>query len=288
MKLIQTALRSVINDGVSHQFQRPQTVRTLSTNKTFGQFAGNNNQGTNSSETTDEFQSRIFGGIFGNDSKSDAFYQRLDRIEKARDRFGVGPNNSIPSRGANTSSVLDGLDESFDTLSDGMDGKLKKAATYFEFNPEEIMQDDYSFRPDVPFLPGSIYDTKDLDLKQPAVRKGGGRRPQFEVTTQEVLRKADFRNVRFLANFITEAGIIVKRSMTGISAKAQRKVAREIKTARAFGLMPFTTMGTKAFVHGKSMENLDKDFDLDGYGTPVIDMEETGSRRPETRNRRPS
>lgn len=76
--------------------------------------------------------------------------------------------------------------------------------------------------------------------------------------------------------------------MTGISAKAQRKVAREIKTARAFGLMPFTTMGTKAFVHGKSMENLDKDFDLDGYGTPVIDMEETGSRRPETRNRRPS
>lgn len=125
-----------------------------------GQFAGNNNQGTNSSETIDEFQSRIFGGIFGNDSKSDAFYQRLDRIEKARDRFGVGPDNSISSRGANTSSVLDGLDESFDTLSDGMDGKLKKAATYFEFNPEEIMQDDYSFRPDVPFLPGSIYDTK--------------------------------------------------------------------------------------------------------------------------------
>lgn len=93
-----------------------------------GQFAGNNNQGTNSSETIDEFQSRIFGGIFGNDSKSDAFYQRLDRIEKARDRFGVGPDNSISSRGANTSSVLDGLDESFDTLSDGMDGKLKKAA----------------------------------------------------------------------------------------------------------------------------------------------------------------
>ncbi|OMO58109.1 Ribosomal protein S18 [Corchorus capsularis] len=36
-----------------------------------------------------------------------------------------------------------------------------------------------------------------------------------------------------------------RRSSTGISAKAQRKLAREIKTIRAFGLMPFTTMGTK-------------------------------------------
>ncbi|KAF3635034.1 30S ribosomal protein S18 [Capsicum annuum] len=64
-------------------------------------------------------------------------------------------------------------------------------------------------------------------------------------------------NVRFLTNFITEAGILVKRSKTGISAKAQRKIAREIKTARAFGLMPFTTMGTKQFVFGRTMEDLD-------------------------------
>ena len=41
---------------------------------------------------------------------------------------------------------------------------------------------------------------------------------------------------------------------TRISAKAQRKVAREIKTARAFGLMPFTTMGRKPFIFGRSAE----------------------------------
>lgn len=50
---------------------------------------------------------------------------------------------------------------------------------------------------------------------------------------------------------------------TGISAKAQRKVAREIKTARAFGLMPFTTMGTKHFVYGATMEDNDRDFEYE-------------------------
>ncbi|XP_077237870.1 uncharacterized protein LOC143879392 isoform X2 [Tasmannia lanceolata] len=52
------------------------------------------------------------------------------------------------------------------------------------------------------------------------------------------------QNVRFLANFLTESGIIIKRSQTCISAKAQRKVGRMIKIARAFGLMPFTMMVT--------------------------------------------
>lgn len=58
---------------------------------------------------------------------------------------------------------------------------------------------------------------------------------------------------------------------TGISAKAQRKVAREIKTARAFGLMPFTTMGTKSFVYGQTMESLDKDFEYESYNAHVGD-----------------
>lgn len=57
---------------------------------------------------------------------------------------------------------------------------------------------------------------------------------------------------------------------TRISAKAQRKVAREIKTARAFGLLPFTTMGTKSFVFGKTMENLDEDFEYESYDRQII------------------
>ncbi|KAK4387311.1 hypothetical protein Sango_2337700 [Sesamum angolense] len=120
-------------------------------------------------------------------------------------------------------------------------GNRSESCTYFEFDPDEVAKEDYAFRPDVNFLSGMNYDIKDLDLRKPGV--------QCEIS----------------ANFITEAGIIIKRSKTGISAKAQRKVAREIKTARAFGLMPFTTMGTKQFIYGTTMEDEDRDFEYHTY-----------------------
>lgn len=64
---------------------------------------------------------------------------------------------------------------------------------------------------------------------------------------------------------------------TGISAKAQRKIAREIKTARAFGLMPFTTMGTKQFTYGRTMEDEDTDFGYEIYDHDFVenDSQET-------------
>ncbi|KAL2507265.1 Ribosomal protein S18 [Forsythia ovata] len=110
---------------------------------------------------------------------------------------------------------------------------------------------------------------QDLDLRKPGIRKPY-KRNEFETTSEEVLRKADFR---FLANFITEAGIIIKRSKSRISAKAQRKVAREIKTACAFGLMPFTAMGTKQFIYGKTMESLDEDYSYETYDRNFVEDE---------------
>ncbi|KAL6967684.1 hypothetical protein U1Q18_033491 [Sarracenia purpurea var. burkii] len=271
MKLIRGLLRYA-NVGLSYESQRPYMVRTFFANPAFGD---RDRQNMNSFESTDDFEHRIFGDMPGGGSKSNTFYQKLDRIEKAHDRSGLSPKFNFGNR----SEFLDGLDESFNTLSDGMDGKLKKEATYFEFDPDEIEEDDYyAFRPDVTFRTGMTYETKDLDLTKPGVRKPF-RPPEFEVTSEEVLRKADFRNVRFLANFITEAGIIIKRNKTRISAKAQRKVAREIKTARAFGLMPFTTMGTKQFVFGKTMEDLDVDYEYDTYDSRNF-VEAEGSRDP--------
>ncbi|WJX17832.1 hypothetical protein P8452_07701 [Trifolium repens] len=71
------------------------------------------------------------------------------------------------------------------------------------------------------------------------------------IETQLLLECID----NMLSNFI-----FYNKANTGISAKAQRKAAREIKTAQAFGLMPFTTMGKKSFIYGRTMENLNDDF----------------------------
>lgn len=245
--------------------QYPQVFRTFSA---LPNFVPDDKQNTNSFESTEDFERRIFGDSTGNRPSPNSFFRKLDRAEKSYDRSGPGSTFSTGNR----SSFLDGLDESFDSLSDGMDGKLKEAATYFKFDPDEIDKDDYAYRADMTFWPGNTYDIKDLDLRKPGVRKPM-KRDEFETTTEEVLRKADFRNVRFLANFITEAGIIIKRSKTKISAKAQRKIAREIKTARAFGLMPFTTMGTKQFVFGRTMENLDADYEYELYDPNFVETD---------------
>nr|XP_028955473.1 uncharacterized protein LOC103443079 isoform X2 [Malus domestica] len=230
MKNVRLALRS-FNDCVSCRFHQPH-LRTLSTNRTSGGGMDDEKK-SNSFESSDDFERRIFSETSGG-----SFFTKLDRLGKVRDGHGSDLGGGIGS--GSGSRILDGLDESFNTLSDGMDGKLEKAATYFEFDEEEVDKDDYSFRPDMTFKPGMTYETK---------------------------------NVRFLANFITEAGILIKRSKTGISAKAQRKVAREIKTARAFGLMPFTTMGTKSFVFGKTMENLDEDYEYESYDNHMGDAD---------------
>ena len=109
---------------------------------------------SNSFESADDFGQRIFAGNYGRSSKTDAFFGKLDRIGKGRDSFGSDVNAE------SNSHFMDGLDESFDTLQDGMDGKLEKAATYFEFDPQEISRDDYAFRADMNFRRGMTYDVK--------------------------------------------------------------------------------------------------------------------------------
>jgi len=235
-------------------------------------------------ETTDEFEARLFGN---KGLEEGSLYQKLDRVENTSKRYGMGSGsrggfgglrdrsssgtmggfggfgdrNSTGSMGGfggfgdrSSSGSLGG----FDSLNDGMSEMLGNVArNNIELDDDDEEEDwddeDFEFRPDVDFRRGSTYTVRDLDLNRPAAAKNPPR-PQFETTTAEVLRKADFRNVRFLANFLTEAGIIIKRSQTRISAKAQRKIAREIKTARAFGLMPFTTMGRRPFIFGRSAE----------------------------------
>lgn len=101
-------------------------------------------QSTNSSESVDDFELRIFGGISGSNPNSGSFFEKLDKLEKEQFRRGW----SFKSSGRDSSESLDGVDEGFNSFSDGMDGKLKKHAQYFEFNHDEVEQDDSAFIPD--------------------------------------------------------------------------------------------------------------------------------------------
>lgn len=50
----------------------------------------------------------------------------------------------------------------------------------------------------------------------------------------------DYKNPESLKRYVNEKGKIMSRRATGNCAEHQRKVAREIKRARAIALMPYT------------------------------------------------
>ncbi|XP_078168797.1 uncharacterized protein LOC144563231 isoform X2 [Carex rostrata] len=179
----------------------------------------------NPTDSTDDFEKRLFGDMNGGGS-SDPFFRKLDRIERSFTRA----NAEMQSSRGDDSEYEEVMGD--DSEKDEVDELLSRVGQGFFKHNDEVYEEDYAFRPDVTFRPGDTYTIK---------------------------------NVRFLANFVTEAGIIIKRSQTRISAKAQRRVAREIKTARAFGLMPFTSMGTKPFIFGKDMEDHHRDYEYNTY-----------------------
>ena len=48
-----------------------------------------------------------------------------------------------------------------------------------------------------------------------------------------------YKDVKVLANYLSEQGKILPRRVTGLSSKQQKKVAKLIKTARIAALLPF-------------------------------------------------
>lgn len=113
-------------------------------------------QNSNSFESADDFEARIFRDTPEGNPKRDAFFTILDRLEKTGDGYA----SNQPGENQGGSHVLDGLDESFNTLSDGMDKKLKRAATDFQYDLEECKTDGYIFRPDANYFDGGTYEPK--------------------------------------------------------------------------------------------------------------------------------
>mgnify|MGYP001416008085 FL=1 len=54
-----------------------------------------------------------------------------------------------------------------------------------------------------------------------------------------LINKIDYKEYKFLRKFITEQGKIIPAHVTGVSAKYQRLITKEIKKARILALMPF-------------------------------------------------
>ena len=48
-----------------------------------------------------------------------------------------------------------------------------------------------------------------------------------------------YKDVKVLANYLSEQGKILPRRVTGVSSKQQKKVTKLIKTARIAALLPF-------------------------------------------------
>jgi len=58
---------------------------------------------------------------------------------------------------------------------------------------------------------------------------------------QRNIKEIDFKETERLQRFASGSGKIRPRRKTGLCAKHQRKLAKAIKQARHFGLIPYTT-----------------------------------------------
>ena len=67
-----------------------------------------------------------------------------------------------------------------------------------------------------------------------------GRRRRAPVFTPQEVKTIDYKDVDRLKKLISDRGRIEPRRKTGLTAKDQRKVAREIKRARQVALLPYT------------------------------------------------
>ena len=55
----------------------------------------------------------------------------------------------------------------------------------------------------------------------------------------KLIKKINYKEYKFLKKFITDQGKIIPSHVTGVSAKYQRMLTREIKKARILALLPF-------------------------------------------------
>ena len=84
----------------------------------------------------------------------------------------------------------------------------------------------------------------DFDFDREFDGEGRGRRGRFARFARpkpltEPEEPVDYKNVEFLARYVSAQGKIVSRKRSGFSGQNQRKLAAAIKRARFLALLPF-------------------------------------------------
>ena len=59
------------------------------------------------------------------------------------------------------------------------------------------------------------------------------------------ITEIDYKDVRLLRRFVNDQSKIMRRRVTGTSAKMHRKVVRAIRRARSIALMPYMDTGSE-------------------------------------------
>jgi small subunit ribosomal protein S18 len=79
-------------------------------------------------------------------------------------------------------------------------------------------------------------------------RSAGGGRRRGTIGRRKVCRfcadkaaRIDYKDSRVLSHFVTEAGKIIPRRITGACARHQRRITTAIKRARVMALLPYTS-----------------------------------------------
>ncbi|CAG8469281.1 12816_t:CDS:2 [Ambispora gerdemannii] len=93
------------------------------------------------------------------------------------------------------------------------------------------------------FQPGQIYKPSDLSENVNVQRRRYLEKPKPTVDVFNALGinpLKEYKNYNLLSSFVSDMGKILPRSQTGITAKNQRRLAKAIKRARSFGLIPST------------------------------------------------
>ncbi len=71
-------------------------------------------------------------------------------------------------------------------------------------------------------------------------KRGGRKRASF--VSDDPNFKFNYKEAQKLKYFLTDRGKIVPRRISGLTAKKQRELTREIRRARNIGLLPYTTI----------------------------------------------